>query len=128
MLVDLVCLYRRGRRRSREEVRAAKPDRGELYIDSVNRYGKRIIVGGFVREGQFEYSVPRLYYVVPAKLRGKNLLLEGTEKVNIGGRVFTDYQQAWWCRIVNVEVRLDDVPTQAQLQAEEHAVLFGNER
>lgn len=128
MLVDLICLYKSGRRRSREEVRETKPDRGELYIDSVKRFSERIIVAGFVREGQFEYSVPRLYYVVPPKLRGKHLLLEGSERRSIGGKHFQEHKQAWWCRLVDVQVKLDNVPTQAQIQAQEHHILFGHER
>lgn len=128
MLVDLVCLYSRGKRRGRDEVRQAKPDRGELYIDSHNYYGKRIIIAGFVRDGEYEYSIPRLHYVVPPKLRGKNLLLEGEEKLNMGGRVFKNHPQAWWCRIVNVEVNLSVVPSLEQSALLAHAELHGNQR
>jgi hypothetical protein len=66
--------------------------------------------------------------VLHFKVELKNLLLEGMEKLNMGGRVFKDFPQAWWCQVINVEVRLDGVPSRTQLQAQAHANVFGQER
>ncbi|GAP34657.1 hypothetical protein ABXN37_05785 [Piscinibacter sakaiensis] len=102
ILVDVVPLRRLGVRRPDAELRAAAPVRGRLVLEDVRGQPIRRWAGPEVARlsapGSAVYLLPCLDSAVIVRRRGREIVIAGTEEVELPGRRLATYRQAWWCR------------------------------
>ena len=105
MLVDVVCLRRDGAKLPPEEVRAAKPVRALLTIDTATvgspGAGPETLRSEVAwlwrpRPSGNPQAIDGLACAQVSRVGGDGLLVVGVESRGIG----PDHPQAWWCRVV----------------------------
>jgi hypothetical protein len=102
MKVDVIPLRVKGERRPPHALKVAVPVRGQLTVQS--RSGRRtsdqVIVASLTDDTLMKAVLPALDHMRMTKLRGDSFILFGFEEVDLPGRQYGSYPQAWWCRIV----------------------------
>ena len=105
MLVDVVCLRRDGAKLQPEELRAAKPVRALLTIDTATLGLPRAASEGPRSEVAWLWrpqlsgnprAIDALACAQVSRVGGDGLLVVGVESRGNG----PDHPQAWWCRVV----------------------------
>jgi hypothetical protein len=106
MLVDVVELRRRGEKLSKDEVRAAKPVRGELMLHNIRpginywRGRQRPLQAGLLRPGTYDWALPPLDYACVTRIRpGKGMTIAGFQETGIR-KATQIHLQVWWARPV----------------------------
>lgn len=106
MLVDVLELRRHGKRLSEDQLRAAPPVRGWIDMDELHpmwvankmRAPLRVMLldpGGAARKVLEPLDHARVF-----KIRRGGLLIFGQQEVRARGRVYEEFRQAWWVRVV----------------------------
>lgn len=100
MLVEVVQLYWRGEKLSREARRQVKPVRGQLTVDRLWTHAH--MDNPAVHADLMPYRLETLQRVRLRYWRGRNVVLSGLQRDTIPGSkdATVHYEQWWWCRIV----------------------------
>ncbi len=104
MLVDVVCMRRRGQKLAREQLQAEQPVRGELGLSAIRPgwyQGKRDppLMAWLVHPERMDHLLPSLDPARVTRISSKGMVIIGMEEVHLTfKRNVTAYPQAWWVR------------------------------
>lgn len=105
MLSDVVCLRYRGSRLPPEQVKQAIPVRGLLRVESRSGYGwdssGRSLCAVLTTPGVAVAALPMLDHCRVARITDRGILIVGVEEVDLTGRQWKNFRQAWWVRPVH---------------------------
>lgn len=104
MLSDVVCLRYRGNRLQPDQVKATAPVRGLLRVESRSGYGwdtsGRNLCAHLTVEHEAVAALPMLDHCRVTKITDRGILILGMEEVDLTGREWKNFRQAWWVRPV----------------------------
>jgi len=103
MLVDVVQMREGGRKLPPAELRAARPTRGILTLDSslaMRSEDQPVVYAMLTNARMSEPLLPALRYARVAKLKGNQFVLHGEQIISMKpyGSSST-WKQGWWCRL-----------------------------